>query len=166
MTDREIYRCAERLGGVLKSRGLMLATAESCTGGWIAQAITAVPGSSAWYERGFVTYSNASKMQMLGVQQQTLIEQGAVSAATAREMAAGALANSEAHVAVAVTGIAGPDGGTDAKPVGTVFIAWQARDQSCHLEQCCFHGDREQVRRQTVKLALQRLCELAGEGYK
>ncbi len=160
MTDRELYRYAERLGGLLKSRGVMLATAESCTGGWIAQAITAVPGSSAWFERGFVTYSNIAKMQMLGVQQQTLLEQGAVSDATAREMAAGALICSEAHIAVAVTGIAGPDGGTDAKPVGTVFIAWQAKDQSCQVERSCFQGDRQQVRMQTVARALQRLCEL------
>ncbi len=166
MMDTEIYRHAEQLGILLKSEGSMLATAESCTGGWIAEAITAVPGSSAWFDRGFVTYSNASKMQMLGVQQQTLAEQGAVSAASAREMAAGVLAHSEAQIAVATTGIAGPDGGTDDKPVGTVFIAWQAKDQSCHVEQCCFHGDRERVRRQTVKLALQRLCELAEQCFK
>ena len=166
MTDRELYRRAERLGGLLKSQEAMLATAESCTGGWIAQAITSVPGSSAWFERGFVTYSNASKTQMLGVHNQTLAEHGAVSAATAREMAAGALANSEAHIAVAVTGIAGPDGGTEAKPVGTVFIAWQAGDQSCHVERCCFQGGRQQVRMQTVERALQRLCEFLGEGYK
>src|SRR4030066_898550 len=108
---------AAQVGGALKSHGLMLATAESCTGGGVAQAITEVAGSSAWFERGFVTYSNLAKQQMLGVSEATLKQHGAVSEAVVREMVAGALANSAAQVALAVTGIAGPDGGTADKPV-------------------------------------------------
>lgn len=162
--DRELYLHAQRLGDLLKQQRVMLATAESCTGGWISQIITAVPGSSAWFERGFVTYSNNAKIQMLGVRQQTLTEHGAVSVAAAREMVAGALAHSEADIAVAVTGIAGPDGGTETKPVGTVFIAWQAKCRPCLVERHCLSGSREAVRRQTVLVALQKLSVLAGEG--
>jgi len=115
---------ARRVGSRLKRRRLKLATAESCTGGWIAQAVTSVAGSSEWFERGFVTYSNEAKKEMLGVRAATLSRHGAVSEETAREMAAGALKRSEAHVALAVTGIAGPGGGTRKKPVGMVCFAW------------------------------------------
>src|SRR4030067_1299290 len=115
---------AAQVGGALKSHGLMLATAESCTGGGVAQAITEVAGSSAWFERGFVTYSNLSKQQMLGVRETTLKQHGAVSEMTVREMAAGALWNSTAQVALSVSGIAGPDGGTAGQPSGTGWVAW------------------------------------------
>src|SRR3990170_6882256 len=115
---------AAQVGALLKAHGLMLATAESCTGGGVAQAITDVAGSSAWFERGFVTYSNLAKQQMLGVSEATLKQYGAVSEAVVREMVAGALKNSTAQVALAVSGIAGPDGGTADKPVGTVWFAW------------------------------------------
>src|SRR3972149_9526878 len=115
---------AAEVGGALKSHGLTLATAESWTGGGVAQAITDVAGSSAWFERGFITYSNLAKQQMRGVSEATLIQHGAVSEAVVREMVAGALANSAAQLALAVSGIAGPDGGTADKPVGTVWFVW------------------------------------------
>src|SRR5262245_50128834 len=118
--DEDLNRLAQDLAVVLRQHRLMLTTAESCTGGGIAAAVTAVAGSSAWFERGFVTYSNAAKREMLGVQEATLQAHGAVSEPVVREMAAGALQHSTAQVAVAVSGIAGPDGGTPAKPVGTV----------------------------------------------
>src|SRR5215831_857510 len=118
---------ARRVGSRLRRRGLMLATAESCTGGWIAQAVTSVAGSSDWFERGFVTYSNEAKKEMLGVRAATLSRHGAVSEEAAREMASGALKRSGAHVAIAVTGIAGPGGGTREKPVGTVCFAWATK---------------------------------------
>lgn len=138
----------------------MLAAAESCTGGWVAQALTAVAGSSAWFERGFVTYSNAAKEEMLGVRRETLERHGAVSEETAREMALGALARSHASVALAITGIAGPSGGTAQKPVGTVCFAWAgAKLQAC-AETRHFAGDREAVRRQSVEHSLKRLLEL------
>jgi len=127
----------------------MLVTAESCTGGWVAQAVTAVPGSSEWFERGFVTYSNAAKHEVLGVSKKTLKKFGAVSEETAREMARGALAHSRADVAVAVTGVAGPSGGTAAKPVGMVCFAW-ARGRIVATETRRFRGGRESVRRQSV----------------
>ncbi|MDE2311380.1 MAG: nicotinamide-nucleotide amidohydrolase family protein, partial [Betaproteobacteria bacterium] len=123
---------AAQVGGLLKAQGLMLATAESCTGGGVAQAITDVAGSSAWFERGFIAYSNQAKQQMLGVSEATLNQHGAVSEATVREMAAGALQRSGAHVALAVSGIAGPDGGTPDKPVGTVWFAWGIKHGAIH----------------------------------
>ena len=116
----ELEKLAEQVGLRLIDRGEMLATAESCTGGWVAQSLTAIAGSSAWFDRGFVTYSNAAKVDMLGVPETTLARQGAVSEATARAMALGALVHSRAHWALAITGIAGPTGGTIDKPVGTV----------------------------------------------
>jgi nicotinamide-nucleotide amidase len=154
--DAELFELAEQLGRLLKANGKKIATAESCTGGWIAQAITEVPGSSAWFDRGFVTYSNPAKEQMLGVKQETLKEYGAVSAETAKEMALGALINSDADCAVAVTGIAGPDGGTPEKPVGTVFIAWEYKngDYSMIIRKQ-FTGNRHQIRQQTVKTAIE-----------
>lgn len=152
--DPEIIVVAEQLGQWLKQRGFKLATAESCTGGGIAQAITEISGSSEWFDRGFVTYSNAAKIQMLGVSPATLARFGAVSGETAREMAAGALAASDADCVVAVTGIAGPGGGTEAKPVGTVFIAWQRRHQTARIDRKSFSGDRSEIRKQTVKAAM------------
>src|SRR6267378_6142195 len=118
---------ARRVGARLKNRNLKLATAESCTGGWIAQAVTSVSGSSEWFDRGFVTYSNDAKKELLGVRARTLSRHGAVSEETAREMASGALARSRAQVALAVTGIAGPGGGTRKKPVGLVCFAWAGK---------------------------------------
>ena len=146
---------AARVAAALKDRGAVLATAESCTGGWVAQCVTSVAGSSEWFERGFVTYSNESKEELLGVRRGTLDAHGAVSEATAREMAAGTLARSRASVAVAVTGVAGPGGGTPAKPVGTVCFAWTLRGASERSATRTFAGDREAVRRQSVVAALE-----------
>ena len=153
--DKSIYQLAESLGMRLRSKGWQLALAESCTGGGIAHAVTDVPGSSVWFDRGFVTYSNVAKQDMLGVQSATLERVGAVSRETALEMAAGALVHSRADLVLAVTGIAGPDGGTTEKPVGTVYIACQRRghDGDCFKKQ--FSGDRQSVRRQVVVFCLQ-----------
>ena len=153
--DNELFELARQLGCWLKADGKKIATAESCTGGWIAQIITEVSGSSAWFDRGFVTYSNAAKMQMLGVSPETLEKYGAVSAQTATEMVVGALAQSDADCAIAVTGIAGPDGGSAEKPVGTVFIAWAYKNRDVRVVQQQLTGDRHQIRRQTVKIALE-----------
>ncbi|MDO9141093.1 MAG: nicotinamide-nucleotide amidase [Methylobacter sp.] len=153
--DSELFKLAEQLGRLLKADGKTIATAESCTGGWIAQTITDIPGSSAWFDRGFVTYSNAAKMQMLGVSPQTLEHYGAVSAETAAQMATGALAHSVADVAIAVTGIAGPDGGTTEKPVGTVFIAWVDKNGKAQVVKKQFSGNRRQIRAQTVAGAIE-----------
>jgi nicotinamide-nucleotide amidase len=150
---------ARRLGARLKKRKLSLTAAESCTGGWIAQAVTSVPGSSDWFDRGFVTYSNEAKKEMLGVRASTLSRHGAVSEETAREMAAGALKHSAAHVAVAVTGIAGPGGGTRAKPVGMVCFAWALKKGGAQSTVRRFRGGRESVRRQSVVAALLGLLE-------
>ncbi len=155
--DAELRRLSGVVGQALLERKVMLATAESCTGGWVASVITATAGSSQWYERGFVTYSNAAKIDMLGVAESTLADAGAVSEATAAEMAEGALAHSRASVSVAITGIAGPSGGSPGKPVGTVCFAWCRAEQAAVSETCHFHGDREQIRRQAVVQALQGL---------
>ncbi|MGS2724070.1 nicotinamide-nucleotide amidase [Porticoccus sp. GXU_MW_L64] len=151
---------AEQLGSRLLDKGWQATCAESCTGGGVAQAITAVAGSSRWFEAGFVTYSNGIKQQLLGVSEGTLNEQGAVSEAVVKEMAAGALRVSGAQLAVAVSGIAGPDGGTAQKPVGTVWFAWLSQGGQCVCRCCCFSGDRGQVRQQAVEYALQGLLEL------
>jgi len=155
--DNELFELAQQLGQLLNSKGKRIATAESCTGGWIAQMITEVSGSSAWFDRGFVTYSNAAKMQMLGVKPETLDKFGAVSVQTATEMVTGTLAHSDADCAIAVTGIAGPDGGTAEKPVGTVFIAWADKNKDVKVVQKKLMGNRHQIRRQTVKIALEGL---------
>ncbi len=143
----------------LKRQGLMLTTAESCTGGWVAQVITSVAGSSEWFERGFVAYTNLAKREMLGVSTTTLSRYGAVSEQTARAMAEGALTHSHAQVALAITGIAGPSGGTPEKPVGTVCFAWAAKKREPVTARHLFTGDRESVRRQSVTKALQGLLE-------
>ena len=150
---------ATALGQALLGSGLSVATAESCTGGLIAGAITDVAGSSGWFDRGFVTYSNDAKIGMLGVRAETLAAHGAVSEATAAEMAAGALAHSRADLAVAVTGIAGPDGGTPGKPVGTVCFAWARKGGAVATATRRFPGDRAAVRAATVGAALQGLLE-------
>ncbi len=138
----------------------MLACAESCTGGGVAAAITEAAGSSAWFDRGFVTYSNLSKQQMLGVSEFTLFEYGAVSEAVVREMVAGALHTSMAGVALAVSGIAGPGGGTFEKPVGTVWFAWGLKDATVYAQCHLFAGDRAQVRAQAVTVALSGVLDL------
>lgn len=156
----ELTALATRLGEQLTNRQEMLATAESCTGGWIAKEITDIPGSSAWFDRGFVTYSNAAKQQMVGVSKQTLLAHGAVSEATVREMALGALTNSAASLSVAVSGVAGPGGGTPEKPVGTVWLAWAVKGGKLLTECQLFGGDRAAVRHQTVEQALRGLLAL------
>lgn len=154
MADEALYRLAVEVGEALKARGLMLATAESCTGGWVGEAVTAVSGSSRWYERGFITYANEAKQEMLGVAAQTLQQYGAVSEPTVREMVAGALARSHAQVALAISGIAGPDGGSPEKPVGMVCLAWGVKGGAIVSETCRFDGDRREIRRQAVEAAL------------
>jgi len=161
--EHDIYELAVQAGQCLAQRGWMLVTAESCTGGWVGQAVTAVSGSSAWYERGYITYSNTAKCEMLGVQQAILDRHGAVSPQTAQEMAIGALNRSHAQISVSITGIAGPDGGTAAKPVGMVCFAWAVRDGLVQQETRYFTGNREAVRRQAVAIALQGILRLAGD---
>lgn len=144
----------------LRDRGWMLATAESCTGGWVAKVSTDLEGSSRWFERGFVTYSNDAKVEMLGVEPATLEAHGAVSEQTAAEMAAGALARSKAHIALSITGIAGPGGGTPDKPVGTVCFGWALRGQAPVTVTCRFEGERDEVRRQSVVRALEGVLDV------
>lgn len=151
---------AVQAGELLKAHGLMLATAESCTGGGVAQAVTDISGSSAWFERGFVTYSNLSKQQMLGVSEATLAGFGAVSEAVVRAMVSGALARSAAQVALSVSGIAGPDGGTPDKPVGTLWFAWGLKNGETRAQRHLLAGDRRQVREQAVCIALQGVIDL------
>lgn len=156
---------AGRVGGLLLECNRILATAESCTGGWVAKCITDIAGSSAWFDRGFVTYSNRAKQDMLGVMATTLAEQGAVSEATASEMARGALAHSAADVAVAISGIAGPGGGVPpGKPVGTICFAWVVSGGSPFVETRHFSGDREAIRRQAVARALEGLLDVLVNG--
>ncbi|MEA3155451.1 MAG: nicotinamide-nucleotide amidase [Betaproteobacteria bacterium] len=159
MADTVLYELAARAGRALEQRGLMVATAESCTGGWVAEAITMVPGSSAWFERGFVTYTYISKREMLGVRPETLEQHGAVSEPVVEEMVRGALEFSHAQLALAVSGTAGPGGGTPEKPVGTVCFAWGAKNSEPRSETLHFAGDREAVRRQSVIHALTVLIE-------
>lgn len=150
---------AESLGAALKARGFVLALAESCTGGMVAQAITSVAGSSAWFDRGFVTYSNQAKMDMLGVNKQTLLQFGAVSEQTAAEMAQGALRFSLADISASITGIAGPDGGTAVKPVGIVCFGFALKN-SVKTSIQHFAGNRESVRQQASVYAIFQLTEL------
>jgi len=154
-----VIELAGEVGGALKAKGWKLVTAESCTGGWAAMALTAIPGSSDWFERGYVTYSNEAKREELGVAEETLRRHGAVSEQTAREMAAGALQKSHGHVALAITGVAGPTGGTPEKPVGMVCFAWTDGSKMTSVTKH-FAGDRESVRRQSVVHALRQVLEL------
>ncbi|MBB6598906.1 CinA family protein [Luteimonas sp. MC1825] len=158
--DALLANLAQALGARLEAARDRLVTAESCTGGWIAKTVTDVAGSSSWFDCGLAAYSYEAKQALLGVRAQTLEEQGAVSRDTAIEMVSGALVHSGASVAVAVTGIAGPGGGTDDKPVGTVWIAWKRRGGYPHAELFHFDGDRDAVRRQTVGEALRGLERL------
>ena len=154
---------AAQVGGLLKAHGLMLATAESCTGGGVAHAITGIAGSSAWFERGFIAYSNQAKQQMLGVNEATLNQHGAVSEAVVREMATGAIQHSHAQVALAVSGIAGPGGGTPDKPVGTVWFAWCIKGRMCVARMHHFAGNRAEVQAQSVRTALQGVVDLLNQ---
>jgi nicotinamide-nucleotide amidase len=167
--DHELYAFCEHLGEKLLAAGLRMASAESCTGGWVAKACTDIPGSSRWFECGFVTYSNAAKVRDLGVLEHTLADHGAVSEETVREMAAGALRRAsemqiaapfrtQTDVAVSISGIAGPDGGTAEKPVGTVWFGLAVRRGAAVIvtaERQIFAGDRERVRRCSVRRALE-----------
>lgn len=160
--DQLLTDIAGDLAERLRARSQWLAVAESCTGGWMAQTCTDLAGSSAWFDRGFVTYSNAAKQEMLGVGGRTLIEHGAVSEAVIREMAVGVLANSRADHSIAISGIAGPAGGTPDKPVGTVWFAWADRDGHVVARRHRLFGDREMVRRQAVAIALAGLIDVVG----
>ncbi|HZV98341.1 MAG TPA: nicotinamide-nucleotide amidohydrolase family protein [Methylophilaceae bacterium] len=160
MVSDDLLKLAFQLGEALKSKGGVLSLAESCTGGWTAACITAVPGSSAWFDRGFVTYSNASKQEILGVSADTLATHGAVSEQTAYEMALGAMKNSHANIAASITGIAGPDGGSAEKPVGMVCFTWITANGYTDSMTRHFSGDREEVRLQSVKTMLEGLLQL------
>lgn len=159
----EIRLLAEQIGSALLAQNWQLATAESCTGGLISAAITEIAGSSAWFDRGFVTYSNEAKVELLGVSLLTLHAHGAVSEQTVREMLAGALARSVAHVAVAISGIAGPAGGTEDKPVGTVCFGWQRRGYPARCVTLHLDGDRGAVRAAGTRVALEGLLNLLQE---
>lgn len=152
-----LMELCKQIGVALEKNGLILSTAESCTGGLVSAAITDIPGSSAWFDRGFVTYSNQAKIAMLGVNPATLQQHGAVSEATAIAMAEGVQKNSNANVTLATTGIAGPDGGTADKPVGTVCFAWAFEHQVTATITQCFLGNRQSIRKQAVVYALQEL---------
>ena len=154
-SDETLHALAQTIAEALAQRGQMLVAAESCTGGWIAKTLTDLPGSSAWFECGVVAYSYEAKEALLGVHPHTLEQHGAVSQETAIEMVSGALARFGATIAVAVTGIAGPSGGTPEKPVGTVWIAWKRRGGYAGAQGGHVEGDREAVRRQTVARALE-----------
>lgn len=162
-SDDTLRELADKLGDRLRAAGLTVATAESCTGGWIAKCITDVAGSSEWFDRGFVTYSNEAKIEQLGVSTEVIETQGAVSEDTVRAMAEGALSRSRADLAVSVSGIAGPGGGTSEKPVGMVWFCWQRRGGEPMVRAVPFDGDRETVRREAVKAALWGLLGMAGE---
>lgn len=159
VTDTELFGLARRVGLLLKGLGLRLASAESCTGGWVAKVITDVAGSSQWFERGLVVYSNAAKMELLGVSADTLQTYGAVSREVAVAMARGAVARAPAEVGLAVTGVAGPDGGTPAKPVGLVWLAWYRIGTAPVTFEGHFQGAREDIRREAVVTALRGLYD-------
>jgi len=155
--DAELNRLTVALAVYLQANKLRLATAESCTGGWIAKCCTDLAGSSDWFECGMVSYSNTAKSSLLGVPAELINAHGAVSAEVAADMAVGALRNSEAHIALSVTGIAGPGGGSEAKPVGTVWFGWARYEQGEIVSQTAveyFDGGRDAVRRQTIKRAI------------
>ena len=159
----DLNKLAQQVGEQLIRQHKLLAVAESCTGGWVAKCLTDIAGSSQWFDRGFVTYSNDAKQAMLGVSRATLDTAGAVSEQTVREMAAGTLENSKASVALAISGIAGPGGAMPGKPVGTVCFAWGVAGGELRVETRHFEGDREAVRRQSVSHALQVLLNVLGQ---
>ncbi|NWG87083.1 MAG: nicotinamide-nucleotide amidohydrolase family protein [Hydrogenophilaceae bacterium] len=160
MAVNELETLAVQLGEALLAKGWLLATAESCTGGWVAQTVTAISGSSNWFDRGFVSYSNEAKQDMLGVQAATLAAHGAVSEAVVREMVEGVLMRSRVDLTLAISGIAGPTGGSAEKPVGTVWLAWGVRGGARTAQIFHFQGDRAEVRRQSVVAALQGALQL------
>ena len=162
-SDR-IDQLTQAVAELCRARHLQLAVAESCTGGWVAMALTSLAGSSEWFDRGFVTYSNRAKQEMLGVRTETLETCGAVSEQTVAEMTQGALAASGVDLALAISGIAGPGGGTIEKPVGTVCFAWQMQQGKAITAREWFGGDRQAVRRQAVEHALGRLVEILESG--
>ena len=153
----KLTELSQQLAKLLLQQQKQLAVAESCTGGWLAKCLTDIAGSSQWFERGFVTYSNAAKQEMIGVRAKTLLRDGAVSEAVVQEMALGALAHSHADISVAISGIAGPGGAVPGKAVGTVCFSWATKDHSHHQDTRHFEGDREAVRRQSVACALEGL---------
>ncbi len=159
MNDGDLLQLSACLGAELKRRGRFITCAESCTGGWVAKAITDIAGSSAWFDRGFVTYSNQAKADMLGVKTSTLEQHGAVSDPVVLEMAAGALKAAAADYAVAISGIAGPDGGTVQKPVGTVWFGFVGREHAPFSQLMRFEGGRDDVRRQAAYFALKTLMD-------
>lgn len=168
IADQDLYRLAEEVGRGARAAGWRIVTAESCTAGWIAKVLTDVPGSSQWVDSGYVTYSNTAKMRDLGVSARTLAEHGAVSEATVREMANGALLKTGVETAIAVSGIAGPDGGTAQKPVGTVWFAVatpEAQGAATVCELRHFSGERDPVRRQSVDHALRLTLRLLRAGH-
>lgn len=162
VNDQGVTRLAAKLGRQLLARGARVSTAESCTGGGIAEAITRIPGSSSWFEAGYVTYSNAQKSKQLGVPEPLFASVGAVSREVVEAMVRGAQAQSSARYAVAVSGVAGPDGGSPEKPVGTVWLAWGDGERLFSVRRQ-FAGDRAEVRRQTVEAALEGLLRLVAE---
>lgn len=162
VSNEELHQLALELSDKLRARGWMLATAESCTGGWVGELLTSLPGSSHWYERGFITYANAAKVEMLGVPPELLETHGAVSEETAMAMAAGALRHSHAQATLAISGIAGPGGGTPQKPVGLVCYGWALDDGTVMSSTCRLDGDREEIRSRAVAAALRGLIELVG----
>jgi len=159
MMEKQITALAKQLGISLKLKGMKMVTAESCTGGGIAQIITEIPGSSAWFDSGFVTYSNKAKIRTLQVKQFTLDKYGAISEEVAVEMVKGALNITDGDLAIAVTGVAGPDGGTVQKPVGTVYIAWKRRNAVAYCCKQFFSGNRHQIRKQTIEYAIKYCLE-------
>jgi nicotinamide-nucleotide amidase len=164
LNEAELETAAAALGQVLRAAGERLVTAESCTGGWVAACVTAIAGSSDWFERGYVTYSNDAKQELLGVPGATLAMHGAVSGETAAAMAEGALRASRATVAVAITGVAGPAGGSVGKPVGTVWFGFARQSHGTHVHLCRFDGDRRAVRAQAVAFALAALVRWVDAG--
>jgi len=159
-SEQELRDLAEQLGECMKAKGLTLATAESCTGGWLAKIITDIPGGSSWFTGSVVSYSNEAKHSLLGVSEITLNEFGAVSGETVLEMSDGLFSHTDADVVVSVSGIAGPDGGSDEKPVGLVWLSWGKRDKSVFATPFHFGGDREEVRKQSIRQALDNLRDL------
>ncbi len=158
--DTQFSKAVQELAALLERQQQVVAVAESCTGGWVAKVMTDMAGCSVWFDRGFVTYTNEAKHQMLGVSMRTIESFGAVSEETVHEMALGVLNNSPARFSLAVSGIAGPSGATEDKPVGTVWFGWATRNEQVVAECCCFKGDREAVRAQAVVFGLHRLIEI------
>ncbi len=160
MIEQEIDNTLQHLAGVLTAKGWLMAAAESCTGGWVAKCCTDRAGSSVWFDRGFITYSNRAKTDMLGVETSDLLRHGAVSEIVAEQMAQGALDSAGVDASLAITGVAGPDGGTQEKPVGTVWFAWLVRGKGVRTECARFEGSRDSIRHQSVLRALQGMLQL------